>query len=126
LTSVTSSPAERPPLRRPLTLTAVWIVASLVTLPQLFIVVWLIPETTRIYGDLLADRPLPWITSAVIGARWYFVAFAFLWSLGCWLLVRRRGSMRGLMPWMFLATVPIVVTTVGLVFPLIGPATRMR
>jgi hypothetical protein len=94
------------------------VIAVTMSLPQAFIALVLIPKMVEIFHEL-GVRPLPSLTVVVLQGRWIFVGFAFAWSLGAWSAVRRRGSTRHFFAVLLVPLIPIVLTTVGLILPLL-------
>jgi hypothetical protein len=115
---------QRFALRRPMPLLAAVLIAALLSGPQLFVGAFLVPKMTAIYQDLFGGLPLPTATAIVLHLQWPFVAFAFLWSLGNLLVMRRRGSTRHFIRNGLVAIIPVFLTTAGLILPLIPVVTR--
>jgi hypothetical protein len=117
-TTLSSLDGDAPKQRRvgPVALVAIAVVMSL---PQVGIALWAVPGLTQVLRDLLGDRPLPWMTAFAINGQWLFVGFAFVWSLGAWSLVNRSGSTRGLYLMLAVPIIPVILTTIGLMLPLL-------
>jgi hypothetical protein len=118
------TPQSAPPSRgrRPVTLPAVFIVAILLTLPHVFIAGFVVPQVRVVLHELFGERPLPWFTTVAIQACWFAVAFAFLWSLGVWLAIRRGGPRRPLTLLQLVPLCSIVFICAGLILPLVSVA----
>ncbi len=87
---------------------------------QLFISLYLIPQFASIYRDFVVNRPLPTVSTMVLGAQWLLVALSIGLPLAALYLFRRPTSVRWLCAILAAQLLQITFIVVALYLPLNG------
>ena len=95
-----------------------WVVV-IVSIPNLWVALFVIPRFAAIYRDMLPNKPLGSLTAAVLQSRWGLAALACLWPLAALLVSRRYAAAKVSGALLGLTVAQICFTTVALFLPLI-------
>lgn len=92
---------------------------------QAFYVLIVVPSFEGPLHDLFDDRPLPPFTAFALHAGPLLLGYAFITSIAAWFALHRRRSMRRLWTFAGVAILPIILTTIAVVLPLMALLERL-